>query len=193
MKRKIIMPVIKELSLPEEIKGKKINLVRRTHKYDKQMCTLLNKNRRYLKKYLRWLDQNKTFNDTVRTTSSMMEKWDQKLQFNYLIVDKKDELLGAIGVANINMLDRHAEFGYWLREDKTGCGFMSEALQLLEKILFSQKIRRLEIECVVSNRPSINVAIRNGYVSEGYKKEYFYLNGIFEDAVVYVKMNPKRK
>lgn len=181
-----------ELSMPEEIKCKRINLVCRNHDYDRQICSILNKNRDYLKKYLRWLDRNKTLADTINTTSNMMTKWQSKQQFNYLITDKKGTILGAVGVANINNLDRHVEFGYWLCRDKTGCGYMGEALKKLEQVLFAKKIRRLEIECAATNKPSINVAVRNGYELECTKKEYFNLNGVFEDALVYIKMNPER-
>lgn len=181
-----------ELAMPKEIRCKRINLICRTHDYDNQMFHVLNRNREYLKKYLRWLDKNKTFEDTINTTSNMINKWNNLEQFNYLIIDKKGNLLGAIGIANINNLDRHIEFGYWLSQEKTGFGYMSEALKKLEKILFAKKIRRLEIECAINNKPSMNVAVRNGYERECIKKEYFNLNGVFEDAIVYIKMNPKR-
>ncbi len=186
------MPKNNDLQMPEEIRCKRINLVQRNHDYDRQMYHLLNPNRAYLKKYLRWLDKNKTFEDTVATTSDMLEKWCRGQQFNYLITDKKGKLLGAIGIGKINNLDRHVEFGYWLSQDQNGHGYMSEALKKLEQILFARKIRRLEIECVVSNQLSANVALRNGYEKECIKKEYFNINGIFEDAAVYVKMNPRR-
>ena len=80
---------IKELSMSQIIKCKRINLIKRTHLYDKTMAQLLNKNRSFLKQYLRWLDKNKTLQDTINTTSNMMQKWDEKQQFNYLLVDKK--------------------------------------------------------------------------------------------------------
>ena len=51
-----------------------------------------------------------------------------------LITDKKTNVIGAIGVANINNLDSHVELGYWLCEDKTGLGFMSEAIRKIEKV-----------------------------------------------------------
>ena len=37
----------------------------------------------FLKQYLRWLDKNKTLQDTINTTSNMMSKWAEKQQFNY--------------------------------------------------------------------------------------------------------------
>lgn len=83
------MPKNNDLQMPEEIRCKRINLVQRNHDYDRQMYHLLNSNRAYLKKYLRWLDKNKTFEDTVATTSDMLEKWCRGQQFNYLITDKK--------------------------------------------------------------------------------------------------------
>ena len=55
------MPKNNDLQMPEEIRCKRINLVQRNHDYDWQMYHLLNPNRAYLKKYLRWLDKNKTF------------------------------------------------------------------------------------------------------------------------------------
>ncbi len=187
------MSNIKELSMPEIIKCKRINLITRTHLYDKQMALLLNKNRSFLKQYLRWLDKNKTLQDTINTTTNMMQKWTEKQQFNYLITDKKNNVIGAIGVANINNLDSHVELGYWLCEDKTGMGFMSEAIRKIEQVLFSKKIRRIEIECAITNVASNSVAKRCGFEKECIKKEYFNLNGKFEDAVVYIKMNPNRK
>lgn len=185
------MRKIKKLSMPEVIKCKRIDLVARNHEYDRQMFLLLNKNRSYLKKYLRWLDKNKTLQDTVNTTSNMITKWQDKEQFNYLLVDKKGNLLGAIGVANINYLDSHVEFGAWLSQDKTGRGYMTEAICKLEKILFSKKINRIEIECAITNTASNSLAKRCGYEQECVKKDYFNINGKFEDAVAYVKLNPK--
>ena len=182
---------VKLLSMPEIIKCKRLTLVARNHEYDRQMFLLLNKNRAFLKKYLRWLDKNKTFQDTVNTTANMMSKWQNKEQFNYLLVDKKGVLLGAIGVANINNLDSHVEFGAWLSQDKTGFGYMTEAVCKLEKILFSKKINRIEIECAITNEASNSLAKRCGYEQECIKKRYYNLNGKFEDAVAYVKLNAK--
>ena len=110
-----------------------------------------------------------------------------------MLIDKQDYIIGAIGVANINNLDSHVELGYWLCQNKTGCGYMTEAVNRIEQVLFSKKIRRIEIECAITNTPSNSLAKRCGFQKECVKKEYFNINGKFEDAVVYIKMNPNRK
>lgn len=68
---------------------------------------------------------------------------------------------------------------------------MTEAICKLEKILFSKKINRIEIECAITNTASNSLAKRCGYEQECVKKDYFNINGKFEDAVAYVKLNPK--
>ena len=43
----------------------------------------------------------------------------------------------------------------------------------------------------ITNTASNSLAKRCGYEQECVKKDYFNINGKFEDAVAYVKLNPK--
>jgi RimJ/RimL family protein N-acetyltransferase len=45
----------------------------------------------------------------------------------------------------------------------------------------------------ITNTASNSLVKRCGFQKECVKKEYVNINGKFEDAIVYIKMNPNRK
>lgn len=182
--------MIEVFYLPEKIETERLVLIKRNHDFDEQMWQALEKNRDFLRRYLFWVDKSKSFEDVVGATDMFAKQWDKHIEMAYIVTNKKtNELLGCVGAHAFDFTNRHAEIGYWLREDMTGLGYMSEAVQVLEKELFAHKIRRLGICCDKENRASANVAIRNGYFLETTRKEALYTYGEFHDEEVYVKIN----
>jgi ribosomal-protein-serine acetyltransferase len=60
------------------------------------------------------------------------------------------------------------EIGYWLRTDRTGRGYMSEALRALsDYLLVVHAFRRIEVRCDDENARSSRVAERAGFALEG--------------------------
>ena len=100
------------------------------------------------------------------------------------------ELWGCIGTHALDFFNREAELGYWLAEDKTGRGYMSEAVRAVEEVMFSGGIRRMVICCDAENTASAAVAKRGGYCLEAVRKQRLYTYGEFHDEEVYVKFRP---
>ena len=171
-----------QLNMPLQLSTDRLNLVKRTHKYDVPLTKLIEDNRLFLQKYLVWPKFEKSFADIEKSTAQMMSLWENKTQFSYLITDKKDVILGAIDIAHIRNSEGVVEVGYWLRKDKTGNGFATEALTKVEEHIFSTHIQKIELECEDTNLPSINIALRCGYIETGHK-EY----SISEKATIYLK------
>ena len=59
--------------------------------------------------------------------------------------------------------DLEVEFSYWLSEEYTGCGYMTEAVNALADNLFKRGINRLTIIMDKENKASEKVAIRCGF------------------------------
>jgi RimJ/RimL family protein N-acetyltransferase len=74
-----------------------------------------------------------------------------------------DEVWG--GVALLARIGPGAlELGYWLRNDRTGHGYATEAAAALTRVgLEMPGIERIEIRCDPENRPSAAVPVRLGY------------------------------
>ena len=153
--------MIEPFCLKEELEGKNVRLVKRRHEFDSEMLDVINANRAFLRPYLFWVDKH------------------------------SGKLVGSIDVHDIDLTNRTAAIGYWLRKDKTGFGYMSDAVQTLVRAVFDKGVRRLEITCDSLNRASAGVALRNGFEYEGTQREAIYTYGEFHDREVYVRFIKK--
>ena len=175
--------------LPEIIEGTNVVLYKRDHNYDNEMWLAIDSNRNFLRPYLMWVDKTDCFDSVTNATKHFNLAWASQAKFAYVIADKcSKKLLGSIDIHNIDLDNHSAEIGYWLKEDKTGYGYVSDALKQLEKCAFDAKINRLVITCDSRNRASANVAIRNGYKFESTNRKAIFAYGNFYDREVYAKL-----
>jgi len=182
--------MLEKFSMAETIIGDNIILVKRDHDYDAEMHETIENNRRFLRKFLFWVDKEHTLKDAIAATDRFLDGWEKGEKFAYIIADKHSEkLLGCIDIHSISLSNHTAEIGYWLRKDKTGFGYMTEAVKLIEKEAFSHGIRRLEICCDAHNKASCAVAVRCGYEHEATLKEALSCYSEFHDKEIYVKFN----
>ena len=81
--------------------------------------------------------------------------------------DKK-ELIGGIGLSNIDYNIKSAELGYWLSENYWRLGLMSEGLESLINFAFKKlRLNRLIIPAYVPNIGSNKLAKKMGFKLEG--------------------------
>lgn len=173
--------------LPEKLSAEKVVMIKRNHSFDEQMLKVIDGSREFLRKYLFWVDKNRTMEDIVGATDFFANAWEKGDKFAYVVVDKSGNLLGCVDAHNIDKDNYSAAIGYFLSQDQTGKGYMSDAVKALEKAIFAQGIKRIEIRCDKENRASANVAIRNGYEHEASLKKAIYTYGEFHDEEIYVK------
>lgn len=182
--------MIPAFTLKEKLNGKNIILLKRNHDFDKEMWEAIDVNRDFLRQYLFWVDATNSFDNVAAITKKFNEDWAAQTKFAYNIIDKHSgKFLGCIDIHDIDLTNHIAAIGYWLRQNKTGFGYMSDAVQTIEKAVFAKNIRRLEICCDSLNRASANVAIRNGYEYECTQKEAIFTYGEFRNREIYVKFN----
>lgn len=181
-------------TLPEILYGEKVILRKRDHNYDEEMWQAIKTNRDFLKTYLSWADKTNSIDDVIIATKHFTLAWASQAKFVYVITDRHSQkLLGSIDLHNIDFENHSAEIGYWLRKEKTGFGYMSEALNLIEHHAFEFHIHRLSICCDSRNRASANVALRNGYTFENTNYQAIYNNSFFYNREIYAKINPKEQ
>ncbi len=184
--------MIEPFTLKEELEGKNVRLIKRRHDFDLEMWEAIDRNRAFLRRYLFWVDKTHGIDDVAAVTKHFNESWAAQTKFAYVLIDKHSgKLLGSIDVHDIDLINRIAAVGYWLKEDKTGFGYMSDAVKVLVQAVFNKGIRRLEISCDSLNRASAGVALRNGFEYEATLREAINTYGEFHDREIYVKFNRK--
>ncbi len=99
---------------------------------------------------------------------------------NLLICLKNsDEIIGVINFSQIFYGGfKNAYLGYYLFQEFSGKGFMTEALKLALKFAFQRlKLHRLEANIQPHNLTSKNLVMRCGFSMEGFSPKYLKING----------------
>jgi RimJ/RimL family protein N-acetyltransferase len=96
-------------------------------------------------------------------------------------------VVGAIGLAEIELADRRAEIGYWIVRQARRRGFASAALALLSSWALGPPLDlvRLGLHADVANTASRRTALRAGYQFEGVLRSYMYAKGRRWDLAQY--------
>jgi [ribosomal protein S5]-alanine N-acetyltransferase len=112
--------------------------------------------------------------------------------YAFLIVRGSDgALVGGLTLANIRRgVAQAGSLGYWTGLPFVRQGYMAAALRALVPFAFnSLRLHRLEAACIPSNTGSIKLLEKTGFAREGYAREYLCINGVWQDHLLYGRLN----
>jgi ribosomal-protein-alanine N-acetyltransferase len=122
---------------------------------------------------------------------------DQRADTSYaffLFRKSDDALVGGLTLANIRRgVAQAGSLGYWIGEPFARRGLMTGALYGLVPFAFgSLRLHRLEAACIPSNAASIRLLEKMSFVREGYAREYLCINGLWQDHLLFARLNGDR-
>jgi Acetyltransferases, including N-acetylases of ribosomal proteins len=109
----------------------------------------------------------------------------------FLLEDKASgTIIGRCGLHNWNTDHWRAEIGYHMEDESfKQQGLMSEAVEAIIDYGFKMlNLNRIEALVASYNEPSLKILERNGFVKEGVLRNHYYVNGVFEDSIVFSKL-----
>ncbi len=113
--------------------------------------------------------------DEYTFLTSARKEWENQEKANYAIVLKETkDIVGSVGFFDVDWTEAHAEIGYFLFSPFTKKGYVTEAVQAVQKWAFEHGFHRLQIQMDTGNIASENVAKRLGYMKEGDKRDEYY-------------------
>jgi ribosomal-protein-alanine N-acetyltransferase len=101
-------------------------------------------------------------------------------------------MIGSIGIWQIDKVNHRAEIGYMLSTQHQGKGYLQEAL--IEAIKYAFEgigLHSIEANLNPANQASIKLLERTGFVREAYFKQNYYYNGKFLDSAIYSLITTK--
>lgn len=116
--------------------------------------------------------------------------------YAFLIFRRQDRaLLGGVTIGHLRRgAAQSASIGYWIGVDHARRGYMYEALGMILKFSFeSLKLNRVEAACLPHNTASRRLLEKVGFVEEGLARDYFRINGIWQDHVLYAFLERDRR
>jgi ribosomal-protein-alanine N-acetyltransferase len=112
--------------------------------------------------------------------------------YAFVIARSSDSaLVGGLTLANIRRgVAQAGSLGYWTGLPFVRQGYMTTAVRALVPFAFnSLRLHRLEAACIPSNTGSIKLLEKTGFVREGYAREYLCINGVWQDHLLYGRLN----
>jgi ribosomal-protein-alanine N-acetyltransferase len=112
--------------------------------------------------------------------------------YAFLIIRSADDaLVGGLTLANIRRgVAQAGSLGYWMGQPHARHGYMTAAVRAVIPFAFTTlRLHRLEAACIPTNTGSIRLLENTGFVREGYARDYLCINGIWQDHLLYGRLN----
>ncbi len=152
-------------------------------KFANELYILTDKNRKFLKKWLPWLDSTKNTLDTKNFINEQLEKFAKEKALHQCIF-YKEKLVGVLGFNKIE--NGIGSIGYWLDEEYNKLGIMTKCVDDLIKIGFEDlKLQKIEIHCATKNIKSQAIAKKLKLKKEKIIKNAENLYGTYVDHIVF--------
>ncbi len=150
-----------------------------------ELFALVDRNRSYLRQWLPWVDLNTSCEDSAVFIQSTLDQKAAGRGPQFAIVDS-GELCGICGFHPLDRRNRAGDIGYWLSEEASGRGIMTQAVRSVVGIGFKVlELNLIQIACAVGNVKSRAIPERLGFVFEGVLRQRELLNDCYVDHAVY--------
>jgi RimJ/RimL family protein N-acetyltransferase len=122
-----------------------------------------------LRPWLPWAAKA-SLESTTEFAERAEEQSSEGVAYHFAVLDD-GVIVGGVGL-RVDRLFRSGEIGYWLRTDRMGRGYATEAARAVLRFAFGDLgLERLELRAGVGNPRSQRLAERLGFVREGTLRE----------------------
>jgi ribosomal-protein-serine acetyltransferase len=144
-----------------------------------------------LQPFMPWCHAAYSIDEARTWAEAQTENFRSGKEYNFVITCDTHDFAGACGLNRIDVLDRHANLGYWVRTAAARKGVATEAVRLLVEWAFrNTELIRLEVSASTKNLASLRVAEKAGAIREGVLRSRLLLYGAPHDAVMFAFIRP---
>ena len=160
-----------------------IDLLQQQHK--EELFALIDANREHLRQWLLWVDKRRTAQDFEPIIPIWIQNYADNNGFDAGI-RYDGELVGMVGLHDIDWKDKITSIGYFLGEANQGKGIVTNCVRtLLQHIFRDLGLNKVVIQCAAENIRSRAVPERLGFREEGVARDGQWLYNRYVDLVNY--------
>jgi ribosomal-protein-serine acetyltransferase len=167
---------------------KKIRLELTNFYHADKIFKTVDRNRKLFSKWLIWVDETKSIEDTKKFIQLTLNEYAQNKQVNCCIF-YKDKLVGNIallGMKNKSNDTKKGEIGYWLDGKYHKKGIMRKCVFKMLDIGFNlYNLDKISIRCATVNDRSCNIPTKLGFTHEGVLRSDISIKGKVYDGNIY--------
>jgi RimJ/RimL family protein N-acetyltransferase len=125
--------------------------------------------------------------DARQWLAAQQQGRDAGSELHLVVVDARtDELIGSVGLVDIDWKDRRGSIGYWVAPEARRRGVATRSVRLLAAwALGDLGLGRVEIKSHPDNVASHRVAERAGFTREGVLRSHALIKGRRRDMIVF--------
>eukprot|EP01132_Coremiostelium_polycephalum_P000183 gene183-244_t len=159
----------------------------------KELFSLIDSNRDYLKQWLGWLDVNLSSSDSAKFIDHATKQFEAAASVITGIF-LEGQMVGIASIQEIDWPSKEFSLGYWIAAKYQGYGIITRSIAELIKVGFEQlKLQRAIIYAAVENHKSQAIPLRLGFAQVGVKKDYELLYGKHTDYFQFELFKPADK
>jgi RimJ/RimL family protein N-acetyltransferase len=138
-------------------------------------------------RWMSWCNADYSLRDAMTFYERCAKAWDTDGDREFGIFDAvSNELLGCVGINQINRINRFANMGYWVRASRERRGIASTAARLASGFAFAALgLARIEIVVLPDNMASRRVAEKVGARFECIARNRLQFGSEAHDAAMY--------
>lgn len=139
-----------------------------------------------LARWMDWCHADYAREDSDSWIASTRSAWEAGGAYEFLVFERSDRHVGAVGLNQFNRENNCANLGYWVRQSSQRQGYAVEAVRRIARFAFDEaKFQRVEIVAAVDNIASRSVAERAGATLECVARNRLLLHGMPIAAAVH--------
>ncbi|MFP6687076.1 MAG: GNAT family protein [Polyangiaceae bacterium] len=152
-----------------------------------ELWEVVDASRSWLDPWLPWVPFQKNVDASRRFAEASAREWDVGRALRFVMRERPGgDMIGIVGLENCQPLHRSCELGYWLREQATGRGLMTEAARTCLAFAFDTVgAHRVRVAAATENHPSLRVIERLGFRYEGRARQAEWVGGRWVDHAVF--------
>lgn len=149
------------------------------------LYALVDRNRKYLRQWLPWVDMQQGPHDSAQ----FIERATRDNQAGVALtlgIEHQGDIVGVIAFHEFDNANRQTSMGFWISSSHQGKGIVSSSCaRLIEYAFTDLGLKRVVMRITEDNVPSRRVAERNGLAYEGTSRQSEWLYDHFVDQVIY--------
>ena len=145
--------------------------------------------------FMPWCYPGLTESEQRAWIEAQVTAFQTRTAFEFAIVGYAERYLGGCGLNQFDVLNRRANWGYWVRPSAARKGVATAAVRLLVSWAWENTdLARLEVVVATTNLASVRTAERAGVQHEGMLRGRLLLRGVMYDAEMlsFVRMDRSR-
>jgi RimJ/RimL family protein N-acetyltransferase len=149
----------------------------------RELLAVVSRSRVELGRFMTWPRELLDLDHARRFIALGREGWLTERTARFGMFDRlTQELLGTVELDAIDPRRSQAELGYWIRSDRAGQGYTTEAARALLQYGFGTlTLHKIRADVAVHNHGSARVLTKLGFAHEGTLREDRPIGGIFTD------------